>query len=248
MQQANFFLGNFLIFKGFSTPVLGQTLSFPVYNCFAAAAGLSYIQIVHCPAFYHWLTIEIKFDEDAQVFDSKYLKLSFEVKKQIASIIKSKNDQISLHLEKTQQQKNNTDCGLYAIAFATDLCYGGDPASLLYEDGTLLRQHFLKCLQEGCLTPFPSKQATKRKPQLQNVNIYCVCRMPYVLEHKNKKNVRDSADDVKMVFCDCCKTWYHFMCLGTDGKELTYFETEQQEERICQNCIVSFDLLSDDGR
>jgi len=72
--------------------------------------------------------------------------------------------------------------------------------------------------------------------------------MPYVLEHKNKKNVCDSADDVKMVFCDCCKTWYHFMCLGTDGKELTYFETEQQEERICQNCIVSFDLLSDDGR
>ena len=38
------------------------------------------------------------------------------------------------------------------------------------------------------------------------------------------------------------------MYLGTDGKELNYFKIEQQEEWICQNCIVSFDLLSDDGR
>jgi len=67
-----------------------------VYNCFAAAADYPYIQIIHCPAPYHWVTVEIQFDEDERIFDSKYLKLSFEVKKQIASIIKSKHDQISL--------------------------------------------------------------------------------------------------------------------------------------------------------
>jgi len=68
-------------------------------------------------------------------------------------------------LEKTQQQENNTDCGLYAIAFATDLCHGIDPVGLLYAAGSELRCHFLKCLQEGCLTPFPSKQSIKQKPQ-----------------------------------------------------------------------------------
>jgi len=101
IDAANQFLANqFPNFQGLSTPVLGQALA---YNCFAAAAGFSYIQIIHCPAFYHWVTVKILFDEDVQVFDSKYSNLSFEVKKQIASIIKSKHDQICLRLEKTQQ-------------------------------------------------------------------------------------------------------------------------------------------------
>ena len=110
-------------------------MTFPVYKCFEAAAGYSYIQILHCPANDHWLTFEVKFDEDIRVFDSLYSNLSFEVKKQIASIIQSKHGKLDLKIEKTQQQTNSVDCGIYAIAFATDLSYGYDPASLLYVDG-----------------------------------------------------------------------------------------------------------------
>jgi len=82
IDAANQLLANqFPNFHELPTPVLGQALAFPVYNCFAAAAGFSYIQIIHCPAFYPWITVEILFDEDVRVFDSKYSNLSFEVKK-----------------------------------------------------------------------------------------------------------------------------------------------------------------------
>ena len=37
--------------QGLSTPLLGQKLQHPVYNCFTAAAGFSYVQIIHCPIF-----------------------------------------------------------------------------------------------------------------------------------------------------------------------------------------------------
>jgi len=59
-------------FQGLSTPALGQALAFPVYNCLAAAADYAYIQIIHCPALYHWVTVEILFDEDVRVFDENY--------------------------------------------------------------------------------------------------------------------------------------------------------------------------------
>ena len=113
------------------TPLLGQKLQYPVYNCFTAAVGFSYVQIIHCSVFEHWITIEISFDEEVRIFDSLFInKLSYEVKKQIASIVQTKHNQIELKLEKTQQQQNATDCGIFAIAFATDLCHGIDPVNL----------------------------------------------------------------------------------------------------------------------
>ena len=74
--------------QGLATPLLGQTLSFPCYNCFEVAAGFLYAQILHCLANDHWLTLQVQFNEDIiRVFDSVYSHLSFKVKKQMASII-----------------------------------------------------------------------------------------------------------------------------------------------------------------
>jgi len=128
-------------------------MQFPVYDCFAAAAGLSYIQIIHCPTLDHWVTVEVSFDEEVRIL----IKQSYEVMKQIASIINTKNSKIDFILEKTQQQKNSRECGIFAIAFATDLCYGIDPVGCKYGDGKLLKKHFLNCLQEGCISPFLSQ-------------------------------------------------------------------------------------------
>ena len=52
---------------------------------------------------------------------------------------------ITLVTKAFQQQKDGVDCGLFAIAFATTLAFGGDPVTIAY--GTLFsRQHLLKCL------------------------------------------------------------------------------------------------------
>ena len=51
-----------------------------------AAAGFSYIQVIHCPVIQHWLTIEISFDENVRTFDSLFLnEVSF---LELRSIIK----------------------------------------------------------------------------------------------------------------------------------------------------------------
>ena len=77
-------------------------MQFPVYDCFVAPAGLSYIQIIHCPTLDHWVTVEICVDEQVRIFDSALTKPSYEVKKQIASIIPTKQNKIDFKL---QQQK-----------------------------------------------------------------------------------------------------------------------------------------------
>ena len=225
--------------QGLCTPLLGRKLQYPVYNCFTAAAGFSYVQIIHCPVFEHWITIEISFDEEVRIFDSLFVnKLSYEVKKQIASIVQTKHNQIELKLEKTQQQQNATDCGIFAIAFATDLCHGIDPVRCNYSDGNELRHHFLKCLQEGIISPFPKQSIAKRKPLLKRMNIYCKCRLPYILEHKKKKEISGMVDDIKMIYCDCCQHWFHLTCVNVKG-EFASIKDTKNTEWICDECAGS---------
>ena len=50
--------------------------------------------------------------------------------------------------------EGSNDCGLFAIAYATELAHGGDPAKVVYSQGEM-RSHFIKCLENGILTPFP---------------------------------------------------------------------------------------------
>ena len=68
--------------------------------------------------------------------------------KQIASILRTPSSQILLHLERVQMQSNSVDCGVYVIAFLTDLCYGKDPASCWYAS-TEVCNHLLHILRKG---------------------------------------------------------------------------------------------------
>lgn len=53
-----------------------------------------------------------------------------------------------------QVQEGNVDCGLFAIAVATDLAYGNDPANVIFEQKKM-RNHVLGNLESGSLQPFP---------------------------------------------------------------------------------------------
>ena len=65
--------------------------------------------------------------------------------------------------EKVQKQINSSDCGLIALAFATDLCHGIDPAAQLY-DQEKMRAHYVHCLDSLERVPFP--KATWRVPYI----------------------------------------------------------------------------------
>ena len=47
---------------------------------------------------------------------------------QIASICNVKGTSIEVVIQSVQQQRNGTDCGVFALAFATSLAYGEDPS------------------------------------------------------------------------------------------------------------------------
>ena len=112
-------------------------------------------------------------------------------------------DQITLINEKVQRQIGINDCGLFALAFATDLCHGLDPVNQKYEQKSM-RQHYVRCLENGAMVPFP--KTTRRVPfhiscNKSSVAIYCLCRMPYDKEEYVQCSYR-------------CRAWYHTSCVN----------------------------------
>ena len=80
-----------------------------------------------------------------------------------------------------QQETNCVDCGLLAVAFATNLTHNENPVRRVY-DTTKLRQHLVSCLENGKMSVFPSHSSNKKKDFKATVNgigIYCPCQMPY---------------------------------------------------------------------
>ena len=75
----------------------------------------------------------------------------------ICSILRPQPDIINFDVVDVQNQPNGSDCGLFAIAFATELVHDHDPAGSFF-DTLSLRQHLLEGLERGYLDRFPVKR------------------------------------------------------------------------------------------
>ena len=108
---------------------------------------------------------------------------------------------VAVSNQKVQRQQGASDCGLFAIAFATSLCFVNDPQEITYAQ-PLLRSHFIACLEDHMM-PFPT---TDRRVQRHLsvskavVPIFCACRMP---------NNGDT-----YVQCHHCNDWWHLKCVN----------------------------------
>ena len=111
---------------------------------------------------------------------------------------------MSLLTRSVQQQKNGVDCGLFSVAFATTLAFGGDPSTVNY-DAALLRAHLIKCFDNNLIVEFPvtEKRVSKCKTYTSIVELYCVCCMP---------KWRTDEMGLWMVGCESCKRWFHCKC------------------------------------
>ena len=74
---------------------------------------------------------------------------------QIAALIRTPEPVIELDIQQTQFQVGSSDCGLFSIAYATDLAYENNPAVYRYKQ-ELLRSDLETCLCNNKLLPFPS--------------------------------------------------------------------------------------------
>ena len=170
--------------------------------------GSQFIQLFHIGN--HWVTASnVTCDSDTvRIYDSKrYSKVpSLFLKKQICSLLRPKSKHLFFDTMNVQPQDNGNDCGLFAIAYATELANRHDPTRCHWSTGSL-RSHLLSCFEKQSMSQFPveKERMSNRTRKSIKEDIFCVCRMP------NDK-------DRPMIRCDNCHQWYHKDCesLSTD--------------------------------
>ena len=156
--------------------------------------------------------------------DSKALQsssITTNVELQLAKIYNPLPSKSSLRIKivPVQQQEGFHDCGLFALAYATEMCLAKKPEAAQFDQNSM-RQHLIKCLNEKHLERFPMSKHTetlpRATPRVKNIILYCICHMP------------ESFDD-KMISCDNCRDWYHCSCV------LSY--NSEPETWKCFKCI-----------
>ena len=169
------------------------------YRSFPKTEG-TFIQILHVNG-NHWITVQHAEPQSGivHVYDSIYESASEDAKRQIAALLRTEDKRIVLKIHKTQYQKGCTDCGLFAVAFATDLAHRCNPSKRLYKQNHL-RSHFITCLSEQKMTPFPSTVQKPGRPKTEYIEVFCTCRLPA---------------NGSMVQCSKCNEKYHASCIGT---------------------------------
>jgi hypothetical protein len=112
----------------------------------------------------HWLTISnLNSHNTWNVYDS----LSYP-KESLIKFFKDilpDEEKVSIYFHNVQQQQGLDDCGLFALAFATSLCYQENPSLLCYDQKSL-RNHYVQCIENNKVQPFPSKS---RRGSTRNV-------------------------------------------------------------------------------
>ena len=113
--------GQFPTLAGFQDSIKSQ-------NCSFQRIDNPYVQIIHTDG-NHCITLSGIHASLVKVYDSIKTSISNDTKKQIASLMVADKKHIDVHIENTQYQQGSSDCGLYAIAFITEICFGNKPAS-----------------------------------------------------------------------------------------------------------------------
>ena len=125
----------------------------------------------------HWLTISnINCMENTiKGHDSAYSDLPHEEELTIASLVAVTADKPQFIFPNVALQTNGYDCGLYAVANATALAYGGDPNNTgVYPKA--VENHLYNVWKTG--TSNLSQVKRKRQRNVFDVPLFCLCRMP----------------------------------------------------------------------
>ena len=116
----------------------------------------NYVQILHCRGC-HLITISTIGCQEGtvNVYDSLFTDVDDETQKAVRKVFNEAT--ISFSLPKVQRQKGTNDCGLFAIAFATKLCFSHNPVAVSAMECTqcALRAHLITCLENAYFIDFP---------------------------------------------------------------------------------------------
>ena len=107
------------------------------------------MQIIHRSG-NHWIVVS-NFNGCIQVFDTLYERLKKATEDIIIELFYSANDNSKIQMVNSCRQVGSTDCGLFAVAIYTALCFG----TTLKFNQMIMRTHAAKCFELGKMTPFP---------------------------------------------------------------------------------------------
>ena len=123
----------------------------------------------------------------------------------MSSLLRTPEKEMTYLVKTCQQQGNEFDCGVFAIAFATSLANGEYPSRILY-DKKKLRSHLAEWMAAKKLTLFPFSiiRKTRSREIAEKVEVYCVCRrMEYQLLSSTSASLED---------------WNFFGCTARDAR------------------------------
>ena len=132
---------------------------------------------------------------------------------QMAAILQTSLPQITIKVMSIQQQENRTDCGVFAIASALELCVGNDPTKVSWH-ADQLHPHLKTYLSQQEISPFPQKSTPREHGSADKcyktveTKVYCCCRMP---ERRSEK----------MAKCCGCGEWFHQNCKNIPNTVIT---------------------------
>ena len=169
---------------------------------FVTPASCEFVQIINTGA--HWVCMSTISTSPGTVklYDTLYNTANSIAICHACHVLIFPGDSVSFVNEKVQRQLNHDDCGLFALAIATDLCHSVDPPTQSYDQSKLC-QHYINCLESRKMAPFPktTQQVIHHLgTEKQTIAIYCVCRLPN--------------DKREYVQCFNCHGWYHLSCVS----------------------------------
>ena len=146
------------------------------------------MQILHSKS--HWVTVSTIGTQHptVRVYDSLYTSLPASTKVQISALLQTEEKSITLEWANVQKQPNVSDCGPFAIAFATALCHGQVPEEMFF-DVTQLRQHLHDYIDKDQMELFPTRKRKYKKmtKKMQVIDLYCHCRLAANVDEKMVK-------------------------------------------------------------
>ena len=145
-----------------------------------------------------------------------------ELKNEIARMLKTQSDFINLEYMDVAQQENGSDCGVYTIANALEICRGHDPSTCNWE-GAQMKKHLLQCLDKDNLVRFPRRASPHPGRVLKTSKVptlHCQCRQPYKRSQL-------------MAQCTSCGYWFHQKCLNIPN---AIFKKKAKNSWRCEQC------------
>ena len=135
------------LLEGLQRPTLGRVQNFDVVSG-------EFIQILHTGSD-HWVCISSIgcLPGKVHLYDSLFHDvISQEIEEQTNDLLGG--NLVELQFVPVQQQTNNSDCGVFAIAFAVSLALGTNPKHVTF-DTSKMRPHLAVCLKAQKLSMFP---------------------------------------------------------------------------------------------